>query len=74
MFLSCFINLINNVEASLLGATKLTCVYTAGGGAKNPTWTNIRARHLQIPIIPPLHTAAAFGTALLYHFSKIMQQ
>ncbi|MGB3207698.1 MAG: FGGY-family carbohydrate kinase [Crinalium sp.] len=48
-----------------LGATQLTRVYTAGGGAKNPTWTNIRARHLQIPITPPLHTAAAFGTALL---------
>ncbi len=48
-----------------LGATQLTRVYTAGGGAKNPTWTNIRARHLRVPIIPPQHTAAAFGTALL---------
>ncbi|HEY9691669.1 MAG TPA: FGGY-family carbohydrate kinase [Oculatellaceae cyanobacterium] len=48
-----------------LGATQLTCVYTAGGGAKNPTWTNIRARHLQVPIIPPRQTAAAYGTALL---------
>lgn len=48
-----------------LGATGLTCVYTAGGGAKNPVWTKIRARHLQVPIIPPVHTAAAYGTALL---------
>jgi sugar (pentulose or hexulose) kinase len=48
-----------------LGATALSHVYTAGGGAKNPTWTRIRARHLQVPTIPPVHTAAAYGTALL---------
>lgn len=48
-----------------LGADKLTCVYTAGGGAKNPAWTRIRDRHLQVPIVPPIHTAAAYGTALL---------
>jgi D-ribulokinase len=48
-----------------LGATPLTRVYTAGGGAKNPTWTKIRARHLQVPILPPMHTAAAYGTSLL---------
>ena len=48
-----------------LGATPLTRVYTAGGGAKNPTWTKIRTRHLQVPILPPTHTAAAYGTALL---------
>jgi xylulokinase len=48
-----------------LGATELTKVYTAGGGAVNPTWTAIRARHLQVPLIPPVHTAAAYGTALL---------
>jgi len=48
-----------------LGATELTHVYTAGGGAKNPAWTVIRGRHLQVPILPPVHTAAAYGTALL---------
>lgn len=48
-----------------LGATELTKVYTAGGGAVNPTWTAIRARHLQVPLISPVHTAAAYGTALL---------
>lgn len=48
-----------------LGATPITCVYTAGGGAKNPTWKNIRERHLQIPILTPIHTAAAYGTARL---------
>ncbi|HEY9612315.1 FGGY-family carbohydrate kinase [Allocoleopsis sp.] len=48
-----------------LGATQLTRVYTAGGGAKNPTWTTIRERHLKVPVVPSMHTAAAYGTALL---------
>ncbi len=48
-----------------LGTTPLTHVYTAGGGAKNPTWTTIRGRHLKVPILPPKQTAAAYGTALL---------
>ena len=48
-----------------LGATPLTHVYTAGGGAKNPAWTAIRGRHLRVPILPPIHTAAAYGTAVL---------
>jgi sugar (pentulose or hexulose) kinase len=48
-----------------LGATALTQVYTAGGGAKNLTWTMIRERHLHIPIQPSKHTDAAYGTALL---------
>ncbi|HAA31682.1 MAG TPA: carbohydrate kinase [Cyanobacteria bacterium UBA8553] len=48
-----------------LGATPLTHVYTAGGGAKNSAWTMIRGRHLQVPILPPRHTAAAYGTARL---------
>lgn len=53
-----------------LGATPLTRVYTAGGGAKNPTWTAIRDRHLQVAIVTPDHTAAAYGTALLALQSK----
>lgn len=48
-----------------LGATNLTRVYTAGGGAKNSTWTAMRSRHLKVPILPPIHTAAAYGAALL---------
>ena len=47
------------------GATPLTRVYTAGGGAKNPTWQKIRQRHLQVSILRPMHTEAAYGTALL---------
>ncbi|MDF5721606.1 MAG: FGGY-family carbohydrate kinase [Rhizonema sp. PD37] len=48
-----------------LGAERLTCVYTAGGGAVNSTWTAIRARRLQVPMISPVNTEAAYGTALL---------
>lgn len=48
-----------------LGATPLTRIYTAGGGAKNPVWTAIRQRYLKVPLVTPVHTAAAYGTALL---------
>jgi|GEM_PF-6205990 len=33
-----------------LGTDRLTCVYTAGGGAKNGAWSNIRQRHLKVPV------------------------
>lgn len=48
-----------------LGATPVHHVYTAGGGAHNPTWTTIRHRHLQVPVTKSRHTAAAYGTAKL---------
>ncbi|MEG4984420.1 FGGY-family carbohydrate kinase [Microcoleus sp. BR0-C5] len=48
-----------------LGATPLTKVYTAGGGAKNAVWNAIRKRYLKVPVETPIHTAAAYGTALL---------
>lgn len=48
-----------------LGSDQLTHIYTAGGGASNPTWTTIRQRHLKVPIIPAANTEAAYGTALL---------
>lgn len=47
------------------GATPLTQIYTAGGGAQNLTWQQIRQRHLQVPIKEPRHRQAAYGTALL---------
>ncbi|PSB06402.1 carbohydrate kinase, partial [filamentous cyanobacterium CCP2] len=53
-----------------LGATPLTQVYTAGGGAKNNAWTKIRSRHLGIPILPSQQTEAAYGTALLAKNAK----
>ncbi len=48
-----------------LGSDKLTHVYTAGGGSANNTWTEIRKRYLKVPVVPSLHTEAAYGTALL---------
>jgi sugar (pentulose or hexulose) kinase len=48
-----------------LGATKLSKVYSAGGGASNATWTKIRQHKLQVPVVKSLHTEAAYGTALL---------
>ncbi|MEG4852617.1 FGGY-family carbohydrate kinase [Microcoleus sp. B5-D4] len=48
-----------------LGATPLTKVYTAGGGAKNLVWSAIRKRYLKVPVVKPIHTAAAYGSALL---------
>lgn len=48
-----------------LGATPLTQVYTAGGGSKNPTWTAIRQQYLKVPMMQPIHTEAAYGSALL---------
>jgi len=54
-----------------LGATPLTKVYTAGGGAKNSVWSAIRKRYLRVPVERPVHTAAAYGAALLAMRSAI---
>jgi D-ribulokinase len=48
-----------------LGATPLTAVYTAGGGAQNPVWTKIRQQYLPVPISISQHQEAAYGAALL---------
>lgn len=50
-----------------LGATPLTKVYTAGGGAKNEIWSRIRERYLQVPVLISPQTEAAYGSALLAH-------
>jgi D-ribulokinase len=48
-----------------LGATPLTHVYTAGGGAKNGVWQELRSRHLKVPVARSPQTEAAYGAALL---------
>jgi D-ribulokinase len=48
-----------------LGATPLTAIYTAGGGAQNPVWTKIRQRYIPVPISISPQQEAAYGTALL---------
>jgi sugar (pentulose or hexulose) kinase len=52
------------------GGPTVTRIFTAGGGASNPTWLTIRQRYLQQPILTPTHSEAAVGAALLaasYH-------
>ncbi len=53
-----------------LGATPLTKVYTAGGGANNQNWAKIRQSYLQVPVKISSQTEAAYGTALLAKQSK----
>jgi D-ribulokinase len=48
-----------------LGASPITQIYTAGGGAKNVAWTKIRDRYLPAPLVPAIQTEAAYGAALL---------
>jgi sugar (pentulose or hexulose) kinase len=48
-----------------LGATPPTRILTAGGGAQNSTWTQIRQRHLPAPVMAAATTEAAVGTAKL---------
>lgn len=48
-----------------MGATPLTHVLTAGGGANNTTWTAIRQRLLGVPVQAAAHDAAAYGAAKL---------
>lgn len=48
-----------------LGSDQLTCVYTAGGGAKNPLWSEIRQRYLKVSVKLSTNTEAAYGSALV---------
>jgi sugar (pentulose or hexulose) kinase len=48
-----------------LGCPPVESVRTVGGGARNPGWQSIRARALGVPLLPAMHTTAAYGAALL---------
>lgn len=48
-----------------LGASPLKRVFTAGGGAQNPTWTTMRAIALNCPVLTASHPEAAYGSAIL---------
>jgi sugar (pentulose or hexulose) kinase len=50
---------------SELGAAELTTVYSVGGGSKNKAWTQIRKNKLEVALITPNNTEAAYGAALL---------
>ncbi|MCG9893008.1 MAG: FGGY-family carbohydrate kinase [Thermosynechococcaceae cyanobacterium MS004] len=47
------------------GATPLSLVLTAGGGAKNEVWQQIRQRYLRVPVLRSPQEQAAYGTARL---------
>lgn len=53
-----------------LGATPLCGVFTAGGGARNRAWTEIRRRALGVPVSAAPHAEAAYGTALLAKYGE----
>lgn len=40
-------------------------VYTAGGGAQNPAWAQMRQRMLGVPVVASPQAEAAYGAALL---------
>jgi sugar (pentulose or hexulose) kinase len=48
-----------------LGAPSPRRVFTAGGGAVNEAWRQIRERRLGMPVSRAPHTEAAFGAALV---------
>ena len=48
-----------------LGAPWPISIRTVGGGAKNPTWEKIRARHLSVPMLKADFEEAACGAARL---------
>ncbi|KAK3270577.1 D-ribulose kinase [Cymbomonas tetramitiformis] len=48
-----------------MGAYPLNEVKTAGGGAQNPVWTQIRERVLRVPVSPSDQVEASYGVAVL---------
>lgn len=48
-----------------LGSGTVRQIYTAGGGAQNQVWRQLRSQALGIPLVPAIHTEAAYGTARL---------
>lgn len=48
-----------------LGANSFTSVISAGGGANNPIWQQIRQQHLSVPVTKADNAEAAYGTAIL---------
>jgi sugar (pentulose or hexulose) kinase len=52
-----------------MGASPLTAVATAGGGATNDAWTDMRQRKLGVPTCAAANAEAAFGLAILATWS-----
>ncbi len=71
LFLQGMLESMSRIEAEAyqllqtLGATPLTRIYTAGGGAQNSVWQAMRSTAIGVPILPAPQTEAAYGTARL---------
>ena len=52
-------------EIKARGGSTPSVVYTAGGGSKNPVWTQIRAQKLCVPLETPTYNDASIGAAKL---------
>jgi sugar (pentulose or hexulose) kinase len=48
-----------------LGAVQARQIYTVGGGGRNEKWTIIRQNKLGVTLKTPVHSEAAYGSALL---------
>ncbi|MEO0358239.1 MAG: FGGY-family carbohydrate kinase [Pseudomonadota bacterium] len=70
-FLHALFEAIARIEAQCFaaviqrGGPKPTQILTAGGGAQNPVWTVIRAKHLGLTPTAPNHSDASIGAAKL---------
>lgn len=52
-------------EIQTRGGTYPTQIHTAGGGAQNAIWTQIRAKTIGVKMAPPEHSEASIGAARL---------
>jgi sugar (pentulose or hexulose) kinase len=59
------IELLGYQRLKACGAPWPHSIRTTGGGARNSAWTEIRARRLNVPLLPADHSEAAFGAARL---------
>lgn len=59
------IEALGYAKLTALGGGAIQRIYTAGGGAQNTAWQQLRAKALGIQLVPPLHAEAAYGTARL---------
>lgn len=55
-----------------LGASPLRAVVSAGGGAKNPTYTRIRTRRLGVPVSQAKQDEACYGSARLARHGTLL--
>ena len=55
-----------------LGAGDVSRIYTSGGGAQNPVWTQLRAMAMQKPVICAVEVEAAIGVARLIQSSNYL--